>query len=793
MSVSFIFTDIKFPINSVDFEGYVRGDIKIISGDVKFLKCDTFAGVLPSCAPYFIYNVIGTMRRGTKELGVERFKEKETTVLKYPTLKSLFYIFENEIGTFSATEKWIFGHLRDLWQHFSYDTLINYDLLEQFPNVMRSIKDKSEFWKFEFKLKILKYYKNIKKIEELVELTYVQLEALSTCLDQNPILLCFDNNGYFKYRLSYESFMLLKIPSHKYSPEQVLSINILDFIYSYFIEDLGDTLFDRDNLKTEMSRKKRLNIIEKTLFADALKWLIEKEQVISIDDILLTLPRFQRQGLGIKTKLLDIIKKSGEVSLRTCEKVPFIPKTLTKDQQKIARHMIEDPICIIIGAPGRGKTVMIEFAMRAFTCASVVSFVGTVVTAHRQRMGGREEVSNTAHKMYKTAKYTYSGQAWLNMFEVLVWDEGSNVEEDLFYKTIMAFKRLKKLIIVLDPNQISPIGYGSPCLDLIKNFPQYCHELTENLRVDKTSLALAESISNIVKNTPRFIQWSRNIMNLQSLTILNEEVNYQNLFNLLKHIIKYPNIYKVKHVNDIQFIVFTNDVKKEIDFMVESILRKLKILKVKNEVVIRKKDNFVLYVGCKITIKKTFKAVYEDADKNSIIKYDEIRNQDFGIVKHICAYKKEGYIVDFDVGNGMIKTMAVGKKLQVDPYYIHLGHAITSNAAQALEFNTVIQVIKGRYTRFVDRSHLYVMSSRARSANIVIGQGCEEAFNSICAIPIRRKNTFLNYILRQDDGVKMFKNNAIPDDIFNKLLKTDNLTLMSDVETCAPTQNDCKN
>jgi ATP-dependent exoDNAse (exonuclease V) alpha subunit len=763
--VSFIITKVTFPVNINDFDGYLRADIKVLSPVTGiFSKCSNFVGKLPSHAPYFIYNIFGILNGVYGHLQVQGNKQNEITVTPYLTTHTLEYIFKHDLK----------------WDHLPFTHsvgVIDHTKLEDFPMVCNMFKERSEFWKLGLKLKIQKYY-NIEDLNDLNKLSFVELRDICTCLDVNPILLCLENNGYFKKVLSYESFLLLKKPGHQYENVQVLAVNLLDFIRKFCIKVNGDTIFNIPKVVKTMQVKNRFLYIEIEYLEDTLTWLIEKEQIFRIDQNTITTTQYKKQSMEIKNKLLNDL--GGKVSLRTNKVVPFIPKILTKDQQVIARHMIEDPICIIMGGPGRGKTAMIEFAMRLFKNVSVVSFIGTVVTAHRQRMGKREETSNTAHKMFQTARYTQYGQEWLNEFEVLVWDEGSNVEEDLFYKTFMAYKKLKKLIIVLDSDQITPIGPGTPCADLIRNFPQYCHVLRENLRVDKTSLVLAESLSYIIHNTPRCIEWSRSLKDLKPLTLVEQGVTYKTLYDIIRHIRTYPNIYKVHSINDIQFIVFTHEVRIEINALAEIIFKKLGLIKKSKKIVIGKLD---LYVGCKILVKKTFKAIYRD---NKTIKFNEIRNQDFGIIDEITLGEEGYYIVTFNVGNGMIKKMGIGKNFHVDPYYISLGHAITADSAQALEFNTVIQVIKGKYRNFVNRSHLYVMSSRAKTANIVLGENCGTEFNNICAIPPRERKTFLNYSLK-DVSRKKKDVEKINEDDFQELLKTDDLEEMDISQPCVPT------
>jgi hypothetical protein len=79
-----------------------------------------------------------------------------------------------------------------------------------------------------------------------------------------------------------------------------------------------------------------------------------------------------------------------------------------------------------------------------------------------------------------------------------------------------------------------------------------------------------------------------------------------------------------------------------------------------------------------------------------------------------------------------------------------MGHCITSNKAQALEYNTVVGVLDdggAACEQWVYNSHLYVMSSRAKEAYFLLGKNAESRFRTICARREPRRPTILLPVL----------------------------------------------
>lgn len=700
---------------------------------------------------------------------------------------------------------------------FIYDTSrVDMKLIEDVPLVNELLHEYTDFWRLPFTHEILRYYltyknkKSAKIFRTVSKLPYRHLVEISTLFREDPIRCCWQNSrsslsddddnsppssssndDLLKYPLNYEAFStLITLNSNlkeKYSALQHLAVRILDFFRRVVVGKQNATamvfnMFKNKYMCTRRSLPEKEFKAEEAMFGDAMEYLCSTEvhQLMCISFrklVYVTLPKFHKNAMHI-AKNLEGLLRNGETEraeslLRNTDLVPCIPKQLTDEQSAAAHHMLNSPLTIILGPPGRGKTCLIEFAMALWKRVCVVSFVGTVVAGHRRRMNGRLECSNTAHHLYKSALASPEGAQWADAFKELVWDEFSNVDDSLFCKTLEPLKNLSRLVLVLDPYQIQPLGNGSPAMDLIDAFYQDCFTLTTNMRVNPRSRELADAILYIMHNEPERIQWSYDMQEKASMTLLDAPVESPPappamagggvpqgfappftgaggasiIETLLRHILAHPDVYKVATVMDIQFIAFTNKLCRYINGVVETLLQKLGLCVLPHaREMVRVNGDLLAYPGCKIcVVKENFDSVITKDGRS----FDSARNGECGVVVSCLAYSG-GTVIKWNTGGTTEKTMFLSKSEHVDPACVQLGHCITSNKAQALEYNTVVGVLDdggAACEQWVYNSHLYVMSSRAKEAYFLLGKNAESRFRTICARREPRRPTILLPVL----------------------------------------------
>ncbi|MEE3426256.1 MAG: AAA family ATPase, partial [Erysipelotrichaceae bacterium] len=194
---------------------------------------------------------------------------------------------------------------------------------------------------------------------------------------------------------------------------------------------------------------------------------------------------------------------------------------MLEDKLSISYHEIQkeaifrffsNSISIIVGGPGTGKTTMIKALSEIFK--QLYPFGNLIVTAPTGRAAKRineicDVESKTIHSLLKWNKenntFIYNVENPL-IYDTLIIDEFSMVDNSLFASLLKACGRVKKICIIGDNNQLPSIRPGNLLNDLIDSGKIPVTLLEHNYRQSKGNeiIALAADIRNNDVDLKRF-------------------------------------------------------------------------------------------------------------------------------------------------------------------------------------------------------------------------------------------------------------------------------------------------
>jgi len=729
-----------------DYNKYRKFRIKCIDARGEEIRSSLptfFTGVTSSCAPYFIISgkfTFDTSKGAAiyskpKALTFEKINPTTITVDEYnyfmleiaPTpkqvvkLRRIFDLLPMPVEEFRRHKYFAKYNLNSLCSYFRID--------------------------YEAPLRIL--FSGQKKISGL---DAVQLVKLSTMVAMYPWKACFSKfikEDFGLKEATYEGFhsYRLNCRSQTLPPIQPLFLRAIR-LYSYIRgeNEKGNELFRTSTLFQEYRSDEEWGPIafENNDSCDALVPALEFLMFHALIDANYmnpaptgVFPEFVAtiRDVTINRDIIDSLcgrmaTKSNEMT-KTLQSIysPCIPSPLlTGDQVNFVKHALTNRISLLEGAPGTGKTevlvaVFAHLARRKLgnppVGPLVATFVSNMVESLRKRFGNRPETANTIHYiccMVETG--SQAAKEWINHFNVLILDEGSNIDAKLFGRLLHSLPNVAQLIIVGDLGQIFPIKSGAPFCDLVATFPQHAFLLTENKRVERDSLALAEAAALIRGGRSREIQFSTDKAAPLRFMVRSDD-RVSQLASIIGDIVK-----NVEDIMKLQVVVLRNKDRKELNRIIEDILIKKGILKNPGKSPIYLPCGPV-FPGRKLVFTKNYK---------SDGKFDGVRNGEMGQVKR--------YI------NGKVFEFTSGKRISldlVDPSDIAAGYATTCNRSQGSEWNNVIVWIYENPNPFFTREYAYVGISRAKKQCIVVGK--EEEFHKMCSEKAKERHTLLRFYL----------------------------------------------
>ena len=393
---------------------------------------------------------------------------------------------------------------------------------------------------------------------------------------------------------------------------------------------------------------------------------------------------------------------------------------LTDEQKEIVSAFINHNVVLLTGSGGTGKSsciYAIHLALRQLEDVKVGQCALSAKAAQRisETTGA---ASNTIHRLLGATKdgFTYN-EEFTMPHNVIIIDEASMININIFRHLVVAINNGSKLIIVFDDAQLPPIGAGNVATDLL---------LSKFKKIQLTKVHRQAAASGILSDA--------------------------NQIRLGINPIPRPERSLVRGELQDQFYMFRDDTQEMFDLAIKYYMKSLETLSV---------DDIVICIPRKSNAKIStlaFNTKIQDmllGHESQYIKYGEtifklgakviqrennpvlgVFNGDIGYVSKINQQDKK-YCVDFS-----------GREVEFDisnMASMELAYSLTCHLLQGSEYNTVITVLSNDSYILLSKEMTYTAITRAKKRGLVIAQ--PKAFNYGCKKKASKRITWLQTLV----------------------------------------------
>lgn len=547
------FSSIKFPQDSEQFEGYVIASCLVkevvYGGAVKELqagKSITIKGNVPSMHPAFMYLL--RFKRGKKQdefdiLPQAGFKESKRLPWTMETLEwsmAMEMKWEREEKIEAARAELRREMLKS--EKSIEGTMVVPEGLVRQLSFYDSLLAKSDYYRLTSICSIKRGWPgSLKKIRELpADL----LERLIKHISSAPHELCFYSHSriYGLGEMTYVHFKAVWEEAERSGAaltKQTLPVHRAAVaLYSFIGEQRkrwGHTIFSKEAILWDFKSKYDHSGVG-AVAEGALNWMIKEGHLVYLDENgvcisdramwyanpspikYIQTPRddyLKESILGhIRRIYMNFLAAGGDYEYRDiADPVPAVPKGICNTKQKQAvRHVFNNPITIIQGGPGSGKTfVGVDHLACLFKNIGIETHVGRQAVSLCDRLGGHHEIARTIHSAHASHGNNLMRIFYDKRKKIAILDEVYNADDRTMEWALSLYPDATRLIMIGDPDQIRPIpdeaGAGTPALDIARAMPQHVIYLSENMRQRENAKAIHNVVLAVKEVRPRSIKW----------------------------------------------------------------------------------------------------------------------------------------------------------------------------------------------------------------------------------------------------------------------------------------------
>jgi exodeoxyribonuclease V alpha subunit len=404
---------------------------------------------------------------------------------------------------------------------------------------------------------------------------------------------------------------------------------------------------------------------------------------------------------------------------------PSLPEGLTPHQAAAISPLLAQPVGILIGTPGTGKTHTAVAVIRQVVVAHGVGSIAVCAPTGRaavrltavMRKAGVALTATTIHRLLglffrgETSRRSqfHAGNPLPHRF--IVVDETSMLDVDLAARLLDACAAGTNILFVGDPYQLPPVGHGAPLRDMLAGGMPY----GELSKIRRNSGAIVRACAAI-KAGELFQVYRRFDLAAGENLRFALAKDADEISNTIRQILDaYRARGELNVVDDIQVITASNALRKRLNTELQAHLNpdgagvKGRIFRNGDKVICLKNQGFFLASSTLEAPKKEY-----------------VANGDIGRIRAVAARYLE---VEFPSPTRLVRV-PMGKPIIDDPDAdeghtgcdLDLAYAVTAHKFQGSETPVVLVVADRSAGMVASQEWWYTALSRAQRACILIGK-----------------------------------------------------------------------
>ena len=429
------------------------------------------------------------------------------------------------------------------------------------------------------------------------------------------------------------------------------------------------------------------------------------------------------------------------VKTEVAEEVLLAEKMLSEEQERAILMAVQNPVSVITGGPGTGKTTILNQLLKIFERCGVA----TVLAAPTGRAAKRMEQATgrpakTIHRLLEYGDEPGEDISEFSRFkrdednpieaDAIVIDESSMIDIYLLRSLLMAVEPGTRILFTGDADQLPSVGAGNVLKDMLRSGVLPYAVLTEVFRAG----------GNIVLNAHKVNQGEQ--IELYTTgdfvfvpTSTPEEALQVTIKTYLEKLSEGETLEELQVICPVKKgIIGVHNINKEIREQVNPrLVTKPEITY--GETIFRQGDKIMQ------TVNNYNKEWYIKGQSNILTAGSGVFNGDMGIVDDIDTMEKTLQL--------LFESERLAEYTNMELSDIEHAYAVTVHKSQGSEFNTVILPLFYGYSEFLTRNLLYTAITRAKKKMIVIGKK-QTLQNMISNARVSRRYTALDHELKKE-------------------------------------------